>query len=304
MSLDYLTVSSQEDFDRARKKEFIQRIGNILKPHAYELLSLAAVKKILSPTKETYQGMKVVPINLIVGSEGRYRDFNKAFLPRHDHLRPRWSNIDKLHLQNIILPPVQLYEIGGVYFVRDGNHRISVARSQGGEMVDAEVISLDSSVNITPDMSKDTLKQAVINYEYKIFDTKTQFSSIVPDYSLKFTSTGRYTEVLFHILEHKYYINQGYKEEFSLSSAVFSWFNTVYQPILNVIRKYNLLTHFPDRTEGDLYVWISKHWHYLKEKDGDEVEITQAAQDIVQAKGMSLKQRMRYFFLKMLFPRK
>ena len=299
MADNYLNAYAEENFHRARKKAFIRQIASFLRPQKYELLSLEEVEKLLSPQKEVYRGVKPVSINLIVGSEGRYKDFSKEFLPRHDHLRPRWLNIDKLHLQNTILPPIQLYEIGGVYFVRDGNHRVSVARSQGVEMIDAEVVSLESIVSITPDMDKTELKQAVINYERQRFEEKTHFSSIVPDYSLKFTCTGRYNEVLFHILDHKYYINQNYNDELPLSSAVFSWFENVYMPILTVIREYGLLAQFPDRTEGDLYVWISKQWHLLKEKYGAAVDIREAAEDIAQEKGMKPAQRLGYLFRKL-----
>ncbi|MGI9255901.1 MAG: transcriptional regulator, partial [Salinispira sp.] len=195
-------------------------------------------------------------------------------------------------------PPIQLYEIGGVYFVRDGNHRVSVARSQGVEMIDAEVIQLNSIITITPKMDKIELMEAVIGYEKERFEQKTKFSTLISDYSLNFTSTGRYNEVLFHILEHKYYLNEDYDYELSLDIAVISWFNNVYMPIIEVIKNYNLLIHFPDRTEGDLYVWIAKHWHTLKEKYGENIEIHQAASDIVQSKGMKPLQVMRYYLRK------
>ncbi len=300
MSSDYYDMSSQENFSKARKKAMFSRILNILRPSKFDLLSLEEVKKLLSPKIESYKGLETVEIDLIVGSEGRYQDFNKTFLPRHEHLKNRWTNIDKLHLQNINLPPVQLYEVGGVYFVRDGNHRVSVARTQGIEMIDAEVVSLDSSISITPDMDRIELRDAVIEYERLQFEEKTNFSSVIPDYRLSFTATGRYNEVLYHILEHKYFINQGYEEELPLSSALFSWFENVFTPILAIVREYNLLNSFPDRTEGDLYVWIVKHWHYLKEKYGHEVTILQAAQDVVKRRGLNLIQRIRYFFRKFI----
>ncbi|AHC15028.1 transcriptional regulator [Salinispira pacifica] len=298
MSNSFLDISSRENFTKARKKAFFKRVMSLLQPNKYDLLSLEEVRKLLSPSSESYQGLKAVPIDHIVGSEGRYQDFNKEFLPKRDHLRPRWMNIDKLHLQNVNLPPIQLYEVGGVYFVRDGNHRVSVARSQGIEMIDAEIVSLDSMIEITPEMGKQELREAVIEFEKKSFQEKTGFPGIVPDYDLDFTATGRFNEVLFHILEHKYYINQEFEEELPLSSAVFSWFENVYTPILQVIREYGLLSSFPDRTEGDLYVWIVKHWHNLKSKYGQHVSILEAAEDVVKTKGMDLGERIRYFFQK------
>ena len=88
--------------------------------------------------------MEAVNVDRIVGSEGRYRDFNRHFLPRREFLQSRWVSIDMAHYNDVSLPPVRVYEIGGVYFVRDGNHRVSVARMRGQTMIDAEVTRLDT----------------------------------------------------------------------------------------------------------------------------------------------------------------
>jgi hypothetical protein len=141
-----------EDFSRARIKEILFRILHFMHHDRTKLLSLNDVKKILKPRNEIYLGMQTVSLSLIVGSEGRFRDFNKIFLPKSDRLRSRWESVDEARLSDIILPPIQLYEIGGVYFVRDGNHRVSVAKAQGAETVDAEVISLSTEKRISPSM--------------------------------------------------------------------------------------------------------------------------------------------------------
>jgi len=128
---DPQSMQASEDFSKARFKAMFSRIQHFMNTDKDNLLSFNDVKEILKPRNETYKGMRVVPLDRIVGSEGRYRDFNKFFFPRSDHLRQRWERVDMAHIKDIILPPIQLYEIGGVYFVRDGNHRVSVARAQG-----------------------------------------------------------------------------------------------------------------------------------------------------------------------------
>jgi hypothetical protein len=163
-----------EDFSRARLKEFFSRIMHFMHKDRTKLLSLNDVKKILKPQNETYRGMQTVPINLIVGSEGRYRDFDKFFLPKSDSLRSRWERVDEARLSDIILPPIQLYEIGGVYFVRDGNHRVSVAKAQGIEAVDAEVISLSTEIQITPSMigERPSFSALIRSFFMRIFDRR------------------------------------------------------------------------------------------------------------------------------------
>jgi hypothetical protein len=109
--------------------------------------------------------MQVVPIEKIVGSEGRYRDFNKTFLPRHNFLRGRWEKVDRAHLKDIVLPPIKLYQIGDYYFVRDGNHRVSVAKSQGVGAIDAEVIEVKSDISLDENVKIEELKETVLKFE-------------------------------------------------------------------------------------------------------------------------------------------
>jgi hypothetical protein len=261
-------VQAMDDFINAKNRAFFSRIQNFMNADRDNLLSFHDVKEILKPKNQVYRGMQTVPISLIVGSEGRYRDFNKAFLPRRNHLRARWMRVDVARLENIDLPAIQLYEIGGVYFVRDGNHRVSVARTQGVEQIDAEVISLSSEINITPQMTADELKAAVVEYEKKIFYEKTGFGELTGFYDLDFTVPGRYDVIYNHILVHKYYMNEGKKEEIPFSEALVSWYDHVYQPIAQIIKEQWLVLNFPGRSAGDLYVWIVKHWDFLKKKYG------------------------------------
>ncbi|HRZ90992.1 MAG TPA: transcriptional regulator, partial [Spirochaetia bacterium] len=150
--MDLHSERAEDDFSRARTREFLTRVQGFLDPSRSRLLSLEEVRSVLRPEGETYLGMQAVPLDRIVGSEGRYRDFNRHFLPRFDHLRPRWVRVDVAHYKDVILPPIRLYEIGGLYFVRDGNHRVSVARMQRSVCIDAEVTSLTSELKLEPTM--------------------------------------------------------------------------------------------------------------------------------------------------------
>jgi hypothetical protein len=272
-------MQASEDFSKAKGKAMLSQIQNFMTFKDNKLMSFNDVKDILKPKNETYKGMQVVPIKLIVGSEGRYHDFNKYFLPKSEHLRSRWERVDVARLNDIILPPIQLYEIGGVYFVRDGNHRVSVARTQGVDMIDAEVISLSSEIKIKPSMTTNDLLKAVIEYEKKLFYKKTDFGKLTDCYDLTFSSTGRYDVIYNHILVHKYFVNQNYTSEISFSDALVSWYNNVYQPIIGIIREERLYYLFPNRTESDLYVWIVQHWDFLKRKYGVNYSLADAAKD-------------------------
>jgi len=286
MAIDAITQQTYADFSRARGKAMLSQIQNFLNTDRDKLLSFNDVKGILKPKNEVYMGSQTVPIKMIVGSEGRYHDFNKYFLPRKEHLRHRWQRVDEAHIKDIILPPILLYEIGGVYFVRDGNHRVSVAKMQGVEFIDAEVISLTTEMNINPSMTTDELTAELIEYEKNIFYTETLFGDLTDHWDMNFSAPGRYDVIYNHILVHKYYLNEDIEEEIHFNNALVSWYNNVYNPVIKIIREQWLLANFPGRTEADLYVWIIKHWDFLKKKYGT-YSLNKAAGDFSRKYGQS-----------------
>ncbi|ULQ60144.1 transcriptional regulator [Brucepastera parasyntrophica] len=277
---NFVRVQAMEDFNRARNKALFNEIQHFLNPDRRKLLSFDEVKNLLKPKNEVYLGMQTVPIEKIAGSEGRYLDFDNHFLPRRVNLRQRWERVDEAHLSDIILPPIQLYEIGGLYFVRDGNHRVSVAKAQDVRYIDAEVISLQSEIKLKPGITPETLLTEIIEYEKRNFYAETAFGDLTDDWNLDFTSTGQYDVILAHILEHKYFINEKVETEISFNDALLSWYNNVYHPILMVIKKHRLLRKFRNRTASDLYVWIVKRWDDLKRKYGLEYSLDEATKTI------------------------
>ncbi len=293
---DQWSALAETDFSRARLREILYRIGSFLVPGQRSMLSLDEVRAILKPRSESYRGVVPVPVDRIVGSEGRYRDFARGFLPRHDYLRPRWVRVDLAHYKDIPLPPIRLYELGGAYFVRDGNHRVSVAKLQGAETIDAEVISLGSELRIEPDMTLEDLRRTVVAYEKSRFYTETGFGVITGDFELDFSTPGRYDEILEHILVHKYYINQGIGEEIGMPEAIDSWYRNVYKPILDTIRAERLATRFPGRTECDLYEYMVKHWGGLKKAYGVQLPAAEAARDFSRRYGKGFWERVRALF--------
>ncbi len=303
----FIQHRARDDFNRARSKATITQLLSALTPERQRLLALEDVRNLLKPHSETYKGMQAVPIDKIVGSEGRYKDFTSAFLPKREFIRGRWESVDRAHISDVILPPIKLYEIGGVYFVRDGNHRVSVARMQGTEMIDAEVIELDTEISLEPGITNEELKRRVIEYEKRQVFDETGLSRVIPEDEIMFTEPGRYIELLRHIKGHKYFLNQDREEEIPFIEAASSWYRNLYRPIIRIIREENILTRFPGRTHSDLYMWVVKHWDELKKKYGNDFSLKTATLDFSEKYGTSIKQQIKNFLLsllKSLLPRK
>jgi hypothetical protein len=147
----YMSIEEQvdADFTRARHRSFLHRMGARLRgnPYSTNSLSFEEVRKALGATNKFRLGRRVVPVDRIVGSVGRFRDFDQTFLPAKASVEEKWKHIDRAFHRGEELPPVVLYKVGEAYFVEDGNHRVSVARYQGVDWIEAEVVELRSPIS-------------------------------------------------------------------------------------------------------------------------------------------------------------
>jgi hypothetical protein len=267
------------DFSHARWRAFLGEVAALLFGHSNELLSFDQVKTALKVRGQVYRGIQAVPIAQIAGSVDRYRDFDRAFLPTQTHTAARWKRVDQAHYQDINLPPVQLYKMGDVYFVRDGNHRVSVARERGVEFIDAEVIELETRVPVEADLRPEDLD---IKGEYADFLEATHLDRLRPEQQIEFSAPGHYRTLIDHIATHRYFMGLEQQREIPWEEAVVHWYDTLYQSIVRVIREQNVLADFPHRTEADLYLWIMDHRYYLGERFGENVTFEEAATDFAE----------------------
>ncbi len=253
---------AQDDFERAYRRGFWRKLSSWLTGERNELLPFDAVRDRIPLRGQHYIGLQQVPIEQIVGSLGRYRDFDRAFLPRQVRTRSRWVSIDSAQYEEIILPPVELYKMGEVYFVRDGNHRVSVAREMGQEFVDAYVTEIEVSVPLTADVQIDDLD---LKAEYAAFLDETNLDNIRPGAQIELTLSGEYERLLEHISVHRWYLGEGRGAEVPYEEAVASWYDNVYTPLVKLINDQQLLENFPGRSEADLYLWIIEYEWFLRE---------------------------------------
>jgi hypothetical protein len=282
MSNAWALRSAQQHFQEARRKALLSGILDTLLRTSSNLISLDEVRARINIRGQRSLGHQVVALDHIVGSEGRYSDFDRRFLPRSDTLRQRWSSIGSAMLESIELPPVELYKIGDIYFVRDGNHRVSVARQQGQSYLDAYVTELQVDVPLNPNLSVHDL---LLKEEYSDFLEWTDLHALRPDERIEFSELGGYLDLVRHINAHRYYLGKEQHRDISRDEAVTSWYDTVYLPIVLVIREHNVLKHFPGRTEADLYRWIMEHRWYMRERSGADPGPQDAADDYVALYG-------------------
>ena len=244
---------SDTRFFESRRKALLAALLDSVRRQPSEMLAFEAVRVCLNIHGQVALGHQTVPVKHIVGSEGRYSDFDRRFLPLTEAVEQRWRSIEHAMERLIDLPPVDLWKISDVYFVRDGNHRVSVARWMGQWHIDAYVTELLVDVPLTPDLSVRTLLFAE---EYNDFLEWTNLHVLRPDQRIEFSELGGYLELVRHINAYRYSLGGQLDRAIDRDEAVAGWYDMVYLPIVQVIRAQHAIKRFPGRTEADLYRWV------------------------------------------------
>jgi hypothetical protein len=252
--------TARHDYGIARRRAFVRGIVAWFTRSDNALLAFEEVRRGLRAQAQHEVGLREVPIDLIVGSVGRYRDFDRAFLPRRVATRGRWESIDRARIEGIDLPPVELYQLGDTYFVKDGNHRVSVAREHGQRFIDAHVVAVTPPA---PIHSVEDLMDWIRDQERLDFYEQTRLAQIRPEADVELTLPGQYEKLLEHISTHRWYLGIEAGHEIAHADAVASWYDRVYMPTVTAIRATEALKDFPHRSEADLYLWITEHHWYL-----------------------------------------
>ena len=266
-TVPYSPAFAAEKYQRTQSKPLIKHLLHLFSQQPDEtLLSFDQVHELMRGRSEIDRGTQTIDLSRVIGSVGRYRDFDRAFLPLEGANAERWKRLDVAMNEMRNLPPIDVYQIGEVYFVRDGNHRVSVAKANGLEFIEARVTEIPAVVPLTPETDVDGL---IIKVEYAQFLKQTQLDESRPEQKIELTEPGRYNILLEHIEVHRYYLGLEWGREPALAEAAASWYDTVYLPVIQGIEESGALNEFPQRTEADLYLWVAYHRERLKERYGE-----------------------------------
>src|ERR1044071_5982279 len=143
MSSNFEFHAAIQDFQSARQRAGMEEVLARISGKSNELLSYDEVAQKLRLRARSDAGIQSIPIDAIVGSVGRYSDFTRTFLPRSNQDRERWARVKAAFMDpNQALPPIEVYKVGDLYFVQDGNHRVSIAKQEGFTTIEAHVIEV------------------------------------------------------------------------------------------------------------------------------------------------------------------
>jgi len=296
-------TSALLDFRRARRRADLEALLALFRDEPAELLCYDEVRERLEGARSPGRELREIELDRIVGSVGRCTDFTRSFLPRQDSDADRWARTDVKMTDLVGLPPIEVFELGGVYFVQEGHHRVSVARVTGATHIQAYVTKVRTQVSLPPDAD---VQEVIVQAEYADFLSRTRLDTLRPKAELSVSVPGQYRKLLEHIDVHRYFMGLEEGRPITYEEAVEHWYDWFYLPIVEAIRRRGILQEFPARTETDLYIWVAEHRHELVEELGWDVDAGAAAEDLAQRFGEAdggLIQRVSNVVLTALRPR-
>ena len=262
---DYRRALVASQFHRARRRAALESLLSRFSGQSTDLLSFTEVIDKLGITGQSSLGLRQIPINAIVGSVGRYQDFSRTFLPRLESDEDRWVNVGAAAPLVTDLPPIDVYQIGDSYFVLDGNHRVSLARLQQIDFIDANVTEVRTRAPMPPGARPDDL---IIAAELGAFLAYTRLDVLRPGADFQVSVPGQYRHMENHIEAHRFVVETQEGRELPYEAAVERWYDEVYLPLVEAIREQGILRYFPGRTETDFFVWLARHRAELQNELG------------------------------------
>lgn len=228
-----------------------------------KLLSLEELLRVAKPEGEEYLGVQSIPVARIIGSEGRSNDFSRSFLPLKSFVHARWTKVRDLFLAGQIDEAIRICEYGGCYIVRDGNHRVSVAKTHGVEFMDAEVTRYRVPVKLPPAMRRSKIPVFAAKLELQ---RETQLFDFVPEELLgdgQLRSWAILRTLLAKWLEEQGPANSGAASDAARRAA--ESFRIVYENTRALMRREAVHLLFPEKSELDIFAEVVAFWMRLGE---------------------------------------
>ena len=155
MDTGFPSSDAQTDFGRARRRQVASRLARRLRREpgdVHLILPFDEVIEALGRKSERRLGLRTIPLDSIVGTVDRTREFDRNFRPTTRRVKRRWQRIAEAIRRGEGMPPIDVYRIGDMHFVRDGHHRVSVARQLGLDVIEAYVTEIETEVGADADV--------------------------------------------------------------------------------------------------------------------------------------------------------
>ncbi|MGC9311603.1 MAG: hypothetical protein ACP5IA_02840 [Sediminispirochaetaceae bacterium] len=230
------------------------------------VLTINSALQYAPPAGEVYAGIRDIKVRRIIGTENRSQEFSRDFYPVKRWLARRWTTIYELMIKGSLSDAISVLEYGGYYFVRDGNHRVSVAKYQEKEYLTAEITRFELPFSLPPRLSNGNLE--LLGKKYS-FHMRTGAFDIIPEeeFRVERPETWAWLEREICEFNRSWFLRKHSREPESKEELLSSWYKNLYRNAVDYIRRNSLLYLFPGRRETDIFVELVKLWNSFEDPD-------------------------------------
>jgi hypothetical protein len=252
-------ADAQFDFGRARRRRAMSRLAARLRREPSDInviLPFEEVVEALGRRGERRLGLKTIELDSIVGTVDRGREFDRSFRPTSGRVRGRWERIATAQRKGQEMPPIDVYRIGELHFVKDGHHRVSVAREMGFEVIDAYVTDVVTELGADRAIRMHDL---ALKSHQRLFFERVPLGPVARA-EIKLSDEWRYAALAEAVEAWGFRVIQSRGgEPMSRRQVAEAWFAEEYQPVVEMLREADLVRR---GTETESYMRVA-HLRYL-----------------------------------------
>jgi hypothetical protein len=251
-------TDAQFDFGRARRRRALAQIAARMRRDTdfTAILPFDEVVKALGRRGERYLGLKTIELDSIVGTVDRGREFDRRFNPTSGRVRPRWERINTAQRKGQAMPPIDVYRIGELHFVKDGHHRVSVARALGHKDIDAYVTEIITELGAGREIR---LRDLPLKSHQRLFYERVPLPADARA-EIKLSDEWRYAALAEAIEAWGFRVSQERGVLLSRSEVAEEWYDDEFRPVVEMLREADLIRH--GMTETEAYMRVA-HLRYL-----------------------------------------
>jgi hypothetical protein len=251
-------ADAQGDFSRARRQRALSRLSARLRrvDDVHHILPFEEVVRALGRTGERRLGLQLIPLDSIVGTVDRSREFDRSFRPTSPRVRDRWQRINLAQRKGQAMPPIDVYRIGELHFVKDGHHRVSVARAFGHTDIEAFVTEVLTQVGAGREIR---LRDLPLKSHQRLFYERVPLPAELRE-RIHLSDEWRYAALAEAVEAWGFRASQARREWLSRPEVAEAWFRDEYEPVIEMLREAQLIPKGVSDTEAYMKV---AHLRYL-----------------------------------------
>ncbi|NMI00657.1 ParB N-terminal domain-containing protein [Pseudonocardia acidicola] len=253
MDTGFPQADAENDFLRVRRRQVLSRLAAWLRREpddVSEILPFDEVVAALGRTGERPLGLRVIPLDSIVGSVDRTKDFDRYFRPRSQRTRERWERLARAQRRGEEIPPIDVYRVGGLHFVRDGHHRVSVAHALGLRSIEAKVVEVTTKIDPNGIVHRGDLITKDLR---RVFLDRVPLSGCALA-SITVTDPWSYAELSETVEAWGFRLMQHEGRCLDRETVARRWWSEEFKPVVRMLRQAELIG---ERTDAEAYLQLA-----------------------------------------------